>query len=521
MRLNNRQRFWWLTVMTAAALSACGGGGGGGTSSDNASNTNANANAIPSPSPSPVAKADEYGTGWLMDENSNNVPLSMNSTLCDLGSAEHCGGVLSDTMVVAPNAGAATGNQCTDWTSQKVYLKGNLVKVGDKTYKALRAVRVFSPATYTTYWQLDPRNTCAKVTPPAVETTAYSIPYVPAASDQKATGLCAAFSVAHQLSAMANKYNNITDVNTINLDSNIASPRYLYTAMPDNVSGAAAVPNKSICNGSWATNLYIAAVARNGIATVATTPLNPLGSYPSNQMSKNNCQQSELAKNPSWVADARFKPDGYRAVSPKVDLIKAELKLNNVVFFGAKLNQAFYEAGNDQTLLTRPLALASIKSNDPHAAGHAMIITGFDDAKKAFKVQNSWGPNFGDKGIVWIDYALMVDTSNWLLNSNLYVAYKVGTNTVSQLKSVATELMQNANVTTASVNPLDANDVILGVGARDNTRVNLTLSNNDLRISANTQTASTSRSDQTDASAIYNEDEIYAALIQKIVSKTP
>jgi hypothetical protein len=504
MNLNSQQRFFWLSVMTAAALSACGGSSDSSTSSDSTR----------------VAVDSEYGTGWLMDETSKNVPLSMNATLCDLGSTEHCGVVLSDTMTALPNAGAATGNQCTEWVSQKVYLKGNLVKVGDKTYKALRAARVFSPEKYPAYWQLDPKNTCASAAPTIVATTAYSIPYVPATGDQKMTGLCAAFSVAHQLSAMANKYSNTTDVNAINLDANIASPRYLYTAMPDNVSGEAAVPRKSICNGSWATNLYTAAIAKNGIATVVATPLSPLGSYPQDQMSKNNCQQSELAKNPSWVADARFKPDGYRAVSPKVDLIKAELKLNNVVFFGAKLNQAFYDAGRDKTLLTRPLALASIKSNDPHASGHAMIITGFDDAKKAFKVQNSWGAFWGDKGIVWIDYALMVDTSNWLLNSNLYVAYKGGTNTANQLKTLATELMQTANITSASINPLDASDVITGVGIRDNTRVNLTLSDNDLSITS-VDAAASGRSDPSDTAAIYNEDEIYGALIKKLVSATP
>jgi C1A family cysteine protease len=35
---------------------------------------------------------------------------------------------------------------------------------------------------------------------------------------------------------------------------------------------------------------------------------------------------------------------------------------------------------------------------------HAMIIVGYDDNKKAFKIMNSWSTAWGDKGFAWIDY---------------------------------------------------------------------------------------------------------------------
>jgi uncharacterized protein (TIGR02145 family) len=37
-------------------------------------------------------------------------------------------------------------------------------------------------------------------------------------------------------------------------------------------------------------------------------------------------------------------------------------------------------------------------------SGHAMIIMGYDDKKKAFKIQNSWGAQWGTGGYVWMDY---------------------------------------------------------------------------------------------------------------------
>jgi Papain family cysteine protease len=35
---------------------------------------------------------------------------------------------------------------------------------------------------------------------------------------------------------------------------------------------------------------------------------------------------------------------------------------------------------------------------------HATCIVGYDEAKQAFKVRNSWGPYWGEEGYVWIGY---------------------------------------------------------------------------------------------------------------------
>ena len=40
--------------------------------------------------------------------------------------------------------------------------------------------------------------------------------------------------------------------------------------------------------------------------------------------------------------------------------------------------------------------------------GHAMVIIGYDDTKKALRIANSWGTNWGDNGYGWIDYDYFV-----------------------------------------------------------------------------------------------------------------
>ena len=36
--------------------------------------------------------------------------------------------------------------------------------------------------------------------------------------------------------------------------------------------------------------------------------------------------------------------------------------------------------------------------------GHAMIAVGYDDTRKAFRIQNSWGRGFGEGGYAWLGY---------------------------------------------------------------------------------------------------------------------
>lgn len=46
------------------------------------------------------------------------------------------------------------------------------------------------------------------------------------------------------------------------------------------------------------------------------------------------------------------------------------------------------------------------KEHDPslYWASHAMLVVGYNDALKAFKVVNSWGKNWGNEGYCWISY---------------------------------------------------------------------------------------------------------------------
>jgi uncharacterized protein YvpB len=51
--------------------------------------------------------------------------------------------------------------------------------------------------------------------------------------------------------------------------------------------------------------------------------------------------------------------------------------------------------------------------------GHAICVVGYDDAKQAFKIINSWGTQWGDSGYGWIDYNFLKTVSSSLIVMNL------------------------------------------------------------------------------------------------------
>lgn len=87
-------------------------------------------------------------------------------------------------------------------------------------------------------------------------------------------------------------------------------------------------------------------------------------------------------------------------INPRdIDQLKAVLHKNWPVVIGFKVNTSF-----DQMW-----AIDGIwKTYSGNVrGGHCAAIVGYDNIKKMFKVQNSWGTNGGDQGFFWVTYDLV------------------------------------------------------------------------------------------------------------------
>lgn len=92
----------------------------------------------------------------------------------------------------------------------------------------------------------------------------------------------------------------------------------------------------------------------------------------------------------------RYRIDYWRQVNIR-DLkeVKAQLNAGYPVLIGAMIDEGFVKAKAGHVWK---------KSVGQTLGGHAMVLVGYDDARQAVKLINSWGANWGDKGFGWVDY---------------------------------------------------------------------------------------------------------------------
>lgn len=113
--------------------------------------------------------------------------------------------------------------------------------------------------------------------------------------------------------------------------------------------------------------------------------------------------QQRFSMEPSptaWAESKKFKDKfAYRSVQQTELAIKAALSGGHPIVLGILLLESFYN----------PEAGGYVKMSGPQVGWHAVGLIGYDDSKRRFKFQNSWGPEWGDRGFFTLDY-------DWVLN---------------------------------------------------------------------------------------------------------
>ncbi|MBF2053203.1 MAG: hypothetical protein IGS03_07020 [Candidatus Sericytochromatia bacterium] len=75
--------------------------------------------------------------------------------------------------------------------------------------------------------------------------------------------------------------------------------------------------------------------------------------------------------------------------------LKAQLHAGYPVMVGTLIDEGLWQLKKQQRW-HRPQGKS--------LGGHALVLVGYDDRQQAFKVMNSWGPDWADGGFGWIDY---------------------------------------------------------------------------------------------------------------------
>lgn len=92
---------------------------------------------------------------------------------------------------------------------------------------------------------------------------------------------------------------------------------------------------------------------------------------------------------------ARYRIKGWSRFDPaNLDAVKAQIARGVPVIFSMRVGTKMRGQRGD----------AVFDADEGDLGGHAMIAVGYDNTKQAFRIQNSWGRNWGDGGYGWFSY---------------------------------------------------------------------------------------------------------------------
>jgi C1A family cysteine protease len=191
----------------------------------------------------------------------------------------------------------------------------------------------------------------------------------PPIGDQGSEGSCTAWGTTYAARSIAKGGSTYT------YSTNIFSPEYVYNQIKITDCGS----------GSYVTRALDLLVAQGACTWNAM----PYSSTNGCSTMPNTTQQQQAASN---------KITGYSRVTVDATSIKTQLANGKAVVVAGPVYGGFMNLGNGQIQTT---------AKGRNYGGHCYCVVGYDDAKQAFKVQNSWGTSWATAGFGWIAYSII------------------------------------------------------------------------------------------------------------------
>lgn len=197
---------------------------------------------------------------------------------------------------------------------------------------------------------------------------------MPPVGNQGHLASCTAWATAY---AARSYYTNALENRNIRQPANLPSPNYIF-----HISRPAECEKGSTVGRA-------VDVLRNGALSLAEYP------------HSDSCVPQASADLVGRASD--FKVRGLTRVdSNQPDDIKGQLSRANPVIISFRMSTAWAKL-RGPSVFNELL----VPADDRMQGGHAMTIVGYDDQRQAFRVMNSWGERWGDRGFGWMSYDVL------------------------------------------------------------------------------------------------------------------
>jgi len=229
----------------------------------------------------------------------------------------------------------------------------------------------------------------------------------PPIGDQGSYGTCVAWATGYNLKTALDGIDKGWTTTQLANKANQTSPADLWYAISTSQRGSG-------CNG---TNFdpALTALISSGAASLQDVPYSVLSKSCSSTNKKGNAANK--------LANYRKIADKDSKLGMTVNNFKYYLSQGRPVAIGAQLGDRFM-SWNSSSVISYDTYL---QEGMQHAY-HAMVLSGYDDSKHAFRVRNSWGTSWGDNGSIWVDY-------DFFLNSFVFAAFVAQNNSSVSVSS--------------------------------------------------------------------------------------
>ncbi len=190
--------------------------------------------------------------------------------------------------------------------------------------------------------------------------------WLPKPGNQGELNSCVGWAVAY---AAKTYQENILRAWGLNSNDRIFSPSFVYNQINGGQDEGSSILSA------------VDLIKNKGAASLATMP------YTKNFRQQPNQDALDEAQN--------YQTESYQTVNAKdSNAVRMLIAGGNVVIFGMMVYENFlaYEGGVYR------------QTSGQNVGGHAMTAIGYDDAKNAYLVFNSWSERWGEKGYAWVHY---------------------------------------------------------------------------------------------------------------------
>jgi C1A family cysteine protease len=213
---------------------------------------------------------------------------------------------------------------------------------------------------------------------------------LPPVKSQGSQGSCVAWAVGYYYTTYQEAIERNWDITT--LDHQL-SPAYIY-----NQRDTSDCTNRNSGMSFWDA---FTIVKNQGVA--------PLSLFPYN--ASDACTQpSDSVRSAAYP----YRAEGFQFINygDELDMLKDLLAQGKPIAVAIPVYESFYRISEDNPVLQPPAP------GETFYGGHGMLVVGYDDEIGGFLTVNSWGPNWGMEGYLYLSYEFVIQNvwEAWVMN---------------------------------------------------------------------------------------------------------